>query len=177
LKQHFPVQSTVEYDAHAEKTLLVYMMYDTQPFTGEEWTSPPLEAKLVDIEPFGKCVIARGAINTKGPLVAFLNALESILAVGDEIPVNLKFMAQGDEELGSVDFARFVEEHKEMLGKADALYGPDASKMRKARSSSGSDGRELNTLNLNAAANCGEEITVGNILDFMASQDTHGEHP
>jgi len=116
-----------EYDAHAERTLLVYMMYDTQPFSDEEWTSPPLEARLVDIQPFGKCVVARGAINSKGPLMAFLNALESILAVGQEIPVNLKFVAQGDEELGSRDFARFVEEHKEMLGKADALFGPEAS--------------------------------------------------
>lgn len=121
-----------EYDAHAEKTLLVYMMYDTQPFTGEKWISPPLEARLVDIEPFGKCVIARGAINTKGPLIAFLNALESILAVGEEIPVNLKFVAQGDEELESTHFADFVKKHKEML-KADALYGPDACQDEKGK--------------------------------------------
>jgi acetylornithine deacetylase/succinyl-diaminopimelate desuccinylase-like protein len=122
-----------EYNAHAEKTLLVYMMYDTQPFSDEEWTSPPLEAKLVNIEPFGKCVVARGAINSKGPLIAFLNALESILAVGEEIPVNLKFIAQGDEELGSLHFAKFVEEHKEILGKADALFGPEASQDEKGK--------------------------------------------
>ncbi|NIR86192.1 M20/M25/M40 family metallo-hydrolase [Candidatus Bathyarchaeota archaeon] len=122
-----------EYDAHAEKTLLVYMMYDTQPFAGEEWKSPPLEARLVDIEPFGKCVVARGAINSKGPLMAFLNALESILAVGEEIPVNLKFVAQGDEELGSQHFARFVEEHKETLSRADALFGPDACQDEKGK--------------------------------------------
>jgi len=122
-----------EYDAHAEKTLLVYLMYDTQPFAGEEWTSPPLEARLVGIEPFGKCVVARGAINSKGPLMAFLNALESILAVGEEIPVNLKFVAQGDEELGSREFARFVEEHKETLSKADALFGPEASQDEKGK--------------------------------------------
>jgi acetylornithine deacetylase/succinyl-diaminopimelate desuccinylase-like protein len=121
-----------EYDAHAEKTLLVYMMYDTQPFTGEKWTSPPLEARLVDIEPFGKCVIARGAINTKGPLIAFLNTLESILAVGEEIPVNLKFVAQGDEELESTHFAEFVKKHKEML-EADALFGPDACQDEKGK--------------------------------------------
>ena len=121
-----------EYDAHAEKTLLIYMMYDTQPFTGEKWTSSPLEANLVDIEPFGKCVIARGAINTKGPLIAFLNALESILAVGEEIPVNLKLMAQGDEELESTYFAEFVRKHKEML-EADALFGPDACQDEKGK--------------------------------------------
>jgi acetylornithine deacetylase/succinyl-diaminopimelate desuccinylase-like protein len=121
-----------EYEAHAEKTLLVYMMYDTQPFTGEKWTSPPLEARLVEIEPFGKCVIARGAINTKGPLIAFLNALESILAVGEEVPVNLKFVAQGDEELESTHFAEFVKKHKEML-EADALFGPDACQDEKGK--------------------------------------------
>jgi len=122
-----------EYDAHAEKMLLIYMMYDTQPFEGENWTSPPLEARLVDIKPFGKCVIARGAINSKGPLIAFINALESILAVGDEIPVNLKFVAQGDEELGSLHFTKFVEDHKEMLGRADALFGPEASQDEKGK--------------------------------------------
>jgi acetylornithine deacetylase/succinyl-diaminopimelate desuccinylase-like protein len=114
-----------EINAHAEKTLLVYMMYDTQPFAGEQWANPPLEAKLVEIEPFGRCVIGRGATNSKGPLVAFLNALESILTVGDEIPVNLKLMAQGDEELESTHFAKFVRKHKKML-EADALFGPDA---------------------------------------------------
>jgi len=128
----FPVVYA-EYNAGAEKTLLVYMMYDTQPFEGEEWTFPPLEARLVDIEPFGKCVVARGACNSKGPLRAFLNALESIRAVGEEIPVNLKFVAQGDEELGSVHFAKFVEDHKEMLSNADALFDPDASQNEKGK--------------------------------------------
>jgi len=86
----------------------------------------PLEARLVDIKPFGKCVVARGAINSKGPLVAFLNALESIVSVGDEIPVNLKFAAQGDEELASQYYAQFVEKYKGTLSQADALFSPDA---------------------------------------------------
>jgi acetylornithine deacetylase/succinyl-diaminopimelate desuccinylase-like protein len=127
----FPVVYA-EYDAHAEKTLLVYMMYDTQPFTGEKWSSPPLEARLVDVEPFGRCIIGRGAINSKGPLIAFLNALESMLTVDGEIPVNLKFVAQGDEELESTHFAEFVKKHKEML-KADALFGPDACQDEKGK--------------------------------------------
>ena len=121
-----------EYDAGAEKTLLIYFMYDTQPFNEEEWTSPPLEARLVDIEPFGKCVVARGAINSKGPLVAFLNALESIRAVGDELPFNFRFISQGDEELASRYFADFVLKHKDML-KADALFSPDAYQDRKGK--------------------------------------------
>jgi acetylornithine deacetylase/succinyl-diaminopimelate desuccinylase-like protein len=91
-----------------------------------------LEARLVDVEPFGRCVVGRGAINSKGPLVAFLNALESILAVGEEIPVNLKFVAQGDEELESTYFAEFVMKHKEML-EADALFGPDACQDEKGK--------------------------------------------
>ena len=77
------------------------MMYDTQPVVGEKWISPPFEAKLVEIPPFGRCVVARGAINSKGPLRAFLNALESIQGAGEELPVNLKFTAEGEEELGS----------------------------------------------------------------------------
>ena len=115
-----------EYDAGAEKTLIIYMMYDTQP-AEEEWISPPLEARLVDMEPFGKTIVARGAINTKGPLRAFLNACESIKAVEGELPVNLKFVAEGEEELMSPSLPKFMEQYKDRLKGADAAFFPGAS--------------------------------------------------
>jgi len=122
-----------EYDAGAKKTVIVYMMYDTQPVVGEDWISPPLEANLVDIPPFGKCIVARGAINTKGPLRAFLNAMESVKAVGEELPVNLKFVAEGEEELGSVHLPQFMERYKERLSDATAVFFPGTAQDQKGR--------------------------------------------
>lgn len=116
-----------EYNAGAEKSMIVYMMYDTQPFKEDEWISPPLEAKLVDIDPFGKCIVARGATNSKGPLRAFLNAVESIQTVESELPVNLLFVAEGEEELRSKNLPVFITKYKEKLKKADAAFFPSAS--------------------------------------------------
>jgi acetylornithine deacetylase/succinyl-diaminopimelate desuccinylase-like protein len=116
-----------EYDASAQNTLIVYMMYDTQPFTNEVWTYPPLEGKLVEIEPLGVCMIGRGAFNTKGPLAAFLNAVESILAIEKNLPVNLKFVAEGEEELGSKHLPEFIQRYGQSLKDADAVFFPFAS--------------------------------------------------
>lgn len=113
-----------EYDAKAAKTLIIYMMYDTEAILpGEEWISPPLEAQLQPLEPFGRCIIGRGAINTKGPLQAFLNAMSSMRAVTPELPVNLKFIAEGEEELGSANLGDFIKENRDGLA-ADALFFP-----------------------------------------------------
>jgi len=122
-----------EYDASAEKTLIVYMMYDTQPFTNEAWTYPPLEGRLVEIEPLGVCMIGRGAFNTKGPLVAFLNALESVLAIDKNLPVNLKFVIEGEEELGSQHLPQFIEKYEHSLRDADAVFFPYASQDAKGK--------------------------------------------
>ena len=61
------------YDAGADVTLMVYMMYDVQPVEPDDWRSPPFAANLVDT-PQGKAIMARGATNQKGPQRAFLNA-------------------------------------------------------------------------------------------------------
>ncbi len=130
-----------EYDAGAEKTLIIYMMYDTQPFEAEKWISHPLEANLVDMDPFGKCIVARGAINTKGPLRAFLNALEAIKATGQKLPVNLKFIAEGEEELMSPSLPVFIAKYRDRLG-ADAVFFPGCSQGQdgKVRMSLGNKG-------------------------------------
>lgn len=121
------------YNAGAEKTIIIYLMYDTQPVDDPGWTVPPLEGKIVHIEPFGKCLVARGAINTKGELRAFLNACESILAVGEEIPVNLMFVAEGEEELGSKHLPEFIQKYLHELKKADAVFFPSADQDQKGK--------------------------------------------
>jgi len=121
------------YDAGADKTIIIYLMYDTQPVDDPGWTVPPLEGKIVPIEPFGKCLVARGAINTKGELRSFLNACESIKAVGEEIPVNLMFVAEGEEELGSRHLPEFIEKYLNELKKAGAVFFPSADQDQKGK--------------------------------------------
>jgi len=113
------------YDAGAEKTLLVYMMYDVQPVNPEDWDSPPFEANLVDHE-LGQVIMARGAINQKGPERAFLNALESIIAVDGKLPVNLMVAAEGEEELGSPHYPQIVDVYEDRMRLADGVLFPMA---------------------------------------------------
>ncbi len=111
------------YDAGAEKTLMVYMMYDVQPVDPEDWRSPPFEAALVDT-PQGRAIMARGATNQKGPQRAFLNAVEAILAVDGELPVNLMITAEGEEELGSPNYPEIVDRYEARLKQADGVIFP-----------------------------------------------------
>ena len=105
------------------KTLINYHMYDTMPVPDpDEWVCPPWEAKIVDLPPFGESIVARGAINSKGPSMAFINALEAIEAVTGDVPVNLFLIFDGEEEINSPSLEPFVKEHLEELKKADAEY-------------------------------------------------------
>jgi acetylornithine deacetylase/succinyl-diaminopimelate desuccinylase-like protein len=111
------------YDAGAEQTLLVYMMYDVQPVNPEDWDSPPFEANIIEHE-LGKVIMARGAVNQKGPERAFLNALESIIAVDGKLPVNLMVAAEGEEELGSPHYPQIVDAYEDRMREADGVLFP-----------------------------------------------------
>lgn len=121
------------YDAGAEKTIIVYFMYDTQPVDEPGWTVPPLEGRVVEMPPFGKCLVARGAINTKGELGAFINACESIKAAGEKIPINMIFVAEGEEELGSRHLPEFINKYLSKLKEADAVFFPTADQDQKGK--------------------------------------------
>jgi len=115
-------------DEGAEKTLVVYWMYDTMPVTQPDlWKAPPFEARLVEQAPYKKVLIGRGATNSKGPQMAFYNAVMSIKAVAGKLPVNLIFVAEGDEERMSMGYRKFVRENKELFDGADAMWGPGGS--------------------------------------------------
>ena len=111
------------YDSGADKTLVVYMMYDVQPVNPEDWQSPPFAAELIDHE-FGKVVMARGATNQKGPERAFLNALESIIAIDGKLPVNIMLTAEGEEELGSPHYPQIIDAYIDRLKSADSVLFP-----------------------------------------------------
>lgn len=111
------------YDAGAEETLMVYLMYDVQPVNPDDWESPPFEANVIESE-LGEVLMARGATNQKGPERAFLNAIESIIAVEGTLPVNLMVLAEGEEELGSPHYPQLVDQFEDRLRTATGAFFP-----------------------------------------------------
>jgi len=95
-------------DAGAPTTIGLYFMYDVKQFDPKEWSSPPLEGRLVPKPGFGTILVGRGATNQKGPEATFLAALHAMRAAGRKLPVNLVLIAEGEEEIGSPHFAEIV---------------------------------------------------------------------
>jgi acetylornithine deacetylase/succinyl-diaminopimelate desuccinylase-like protein len=116
-------------DAGAKKTVGLYFMYDVKQFDPAEWTSPPLEAKLVDKPNLGKAIVGRGAVNQKGPEAAFLAALHAIKGAGRKMPVNLVLVAEGEEEIGSPHIGQLVHrpEVEAALAKCVGVFMPSAT--------------------------------------------------
>ena len=115
-------------DAGAAKTVGLYFMYDVKQFDPAEWTSPPLESRLVDKPGVGKVIVGRGAVNQKGPEAAFLAALHAIKGAGRKMPVNLVLVAEGEEEVGSPHIAQLVRrpEVEAALRKTIGVFMPSA---------------------------------------------------
>lgn len=104
-------------------TLLVYGHYDVQPPDPlDQWQTPPFTPTIK-----GGSIYARGATDDKGQLFTFFYAIGSILAAEKRLPLNVKLVVEGEEEVGSPNFASFVSGHKELL-KADFATLSDSSK-------------------------------------------------
>ncbi|MGA1306703.1 MAG: dipeptidase [Candidatus Kapaibacteriota bacterium] len=107
-------------------TVLFYGHYDVQPVDPIElWTNPPFEPIFRD----GK-VFARGATDDKGQVFLHIKALEALLATTDVLPVNVKVLIEGEEEIGSINLTSYIEQNKERLAcdtvvvSDTPLYGP-----------------------------------------------------
>ena len=97
--------------APGKPTLLIYGHFDVQPPDPLElWDSPPFEPVIAD----GR-IYARGAADMKGNLLVCLTAVEAVLAAEGALPVNVKFLFEGQEEIGSRDLAPFVAANRELL--------------------------------------------------------------
>jgi len=116
-------------DAGAPKTLGLYFMYDVKQVDPSEWSSPPWDAALVDKPGLGKVIIGRGAVNQKGPEATFLAALHAIRAAGRKLPVNLVFVAEGEEEIGSPHFHQVVHRPEVLAAvkKCSGIFMPSSS--------------------------------------------------
>lgn len=116
-------------DAGAKHWVAIYNMYDVKQFDPKEWSSPPLEARIVDKPGLGKVCIGRGATNSKGPQMAFLAALLAFKKAGRKPPVNIVLVAEGEEEIGSPHFKQVVHRPDVLaaLKKCIGIYVPSAS--------------------------------------------------
>ncbi|HKE16356.1 MAG TPA: M20/M25/M40 family metallo-hydrolase [Kofleriaceae bacterium] len=115
-------------DAGAPRTVGVYFMYDVKQVDPKEWSSPPWDAALVDRPGLGKVMIGRGAVNQKGPEMAFLAALHAFKASGRKLPVNLVLVAEGEEEIGSPHFPQVVKRSdiRKALARTTGVFMPSA---------------------------------------------------
>lgn len=95
----------------SKPTVLVYGHYDVQPPDPEDlWETPPFEPTLRNGN-----IYARGASDDKGQSFTHIKALESYVKSGADFPANVKFIYEGEEEVGSPNLAPFIKEHKELL--------------------------------------------------------------
>lgn len=108
------------------RTVLIYGHYDVQPPDPVHlWTTPPFEPQVRD-----GVIYARGAADNKGQIVAHLLGVEETLKEKGDLPVNIVFVVEGEEEVGSPNLGAFLEAHKEEL-KADVIAISDTSMVAK----------------------------------------------
>src|SRR5262249_4298545 len=107
--------------AAGKPTVLFYGHYDVQPPDPvEEWTSPPFEPTERN-----QNLYARGAVDDKGQMYMHLKAIESLMKTGGgRLPVNVRLIVEGEEEVGGESIAKFVREHSARL-KADVALISD----------------------------------------------------
>src|SRR5215475_8556020 len=119
-------------DAGARTTLGIYFMYDVKQFVPAEWSSPPLEGRLVTKEGLGTVCMGRGAVNQKGPENSFLSALMAFKAAGKKLPVNLVLVCEGEEEIGSPHFHEVIMTPEVLaeLKKCSGVFMPEAGQDR-----------------------------------------------
>jgi acetylornithine deacetylase/succinyl-diaminopimelate desuccinylase-like protein len=107
-------------EAKNAPTVLIYGHYDVQPIDPIElWKSEPFTGSVM-----GEYIFGRGASDMKGQDVAVMSAVEAIVRTG-KFPVNIKWMIEGEEEIGSPSLEKFITNHKEMLA-CDFALNPDS---------------------------------------------------
>jgi len=143
--------------APGQPTVLVYGHYDVQPPDPlDKWHSPPFTPTLRD----GR-LYARGVSDDKGPMLIPIAVAEAYFAVAGHLPINVKFLFEGEEEIGSRHLEAFVREHMDLLA-ADVVLSADGAMWRVDEPS----------LTVASRGVCGLELRV-----TAASKDLHsGRH-
>src|SRR3989454_3363730 len=129
----------------------------------------PWDAAIVDKPGLGKILIGRGAVNQKGPEAAFLAALHAVRGAGRKLPLNLVFVAEGEEEIGSPHFKQIVDqpEVQAALKRCVGVFMPNASQ--------GLDGQVTITLGAKGVIEC-ELTSSGERWGRGPKQDIHSSN-
>ena len=111
-----------------KRPLLIYMMYDTQPITQDkDWICKPFRAETIILSPplekLGDCIIARGAYNSKTPLMCILNIIK-ILKQNEKLPISLILLMDGEEEIGSPTLLKYIENENNLFNSCSDAYYP-----------------------------------------------------
>ena len=112
--------------AEGKPTVLIYGHYDVQPVDPLElWETPPFEPSIRDGRMYG-----RGTVDDKGQIYVHLKAIECWLSEHGRLPLNVKFIAEGEEEIGSENLGDFLDNNQELL-KADTAVISDTPMFKK----------------------------------------------
>jgi len=103
--------------------VVIYGHYDVQPADPLNlWTTPAFEPTIR-----GNRIFGRGAADNKGPLMTNITAVARLLEANPKLPLRITFLIEGEEEMGSPSFAKFLENNKERLKAADFVYLSDTA--------------------------------------------------
>lgn len=164
--------------APGKLTVLVYGHYDVQPPDPlEKWTNPPFSPTVRD----GR-LYARGVSDDKGPVLIAITVAEAFFNVAGALPINVKFLIEGEEEIGSPSLDAFIAEHKELLA-ADLVISADGAMWRASEPSLTVASRGLAGLNFSLTA-AAKDLhsgrhggSVANPLHAMAQLVASLHHP
>ncbi|MBC7391575.1 MAG: M20/M25/M40 family metallo-hydrolase [Opitutaceae bacterium] len=141
--------------AVGKPTVLIYAHYDVQPVKESEWNIPPFSPKVMDGKIFG-----RGSSDDKSGVMISLFAIETFLKTDGKLPVNVKVIFEGEEEMGSLNFNSTLEKNKDLF-KADFALNADGDMYNEATPSilmslRGSATMEFNIKTANTDAHSGQ---------------------
>ncbi len=108
----------------AKKRLLFYELYDVQPADEDGWISPPFEAAIHRGKDGREKIVGRGAFNSKGPMIAFFTVLRAFRDAKVPLPINFRFVIEGEEEIGSPSLEAYIRDNRERLRDCDAAFIP-----------------------------------------------------
>jgi len=121
--QNAPPLVHMRIDRQAQKTLVLYNMYDVMPAAPAGWEFPPFSGGISDWPGVGPVFVARGAENNKGPLAGMLMAVKTLCDAG-ELDVNLEIILEGEEEVGSGQLRRYLAQDPCPVSPAAAVFFP-----------------------------------------------------
>ena len=169
LKGRFHPGVWAVYDAGAPVTVHNYAMLDTRTVNPKEWTYDPWGADIMPMGNYPKVLVGRGAMGAKGPYMTWLNALSSIIAVEGTLPVNIMFLSETEEIMGSPTYRKFAEQKAKQLRQVDVSFVPLASQSPAGNVTMGLGLKGMTVVELTASGKAWGKGPVNTVHSMVAS--------